>query len=982
MKLHPAFIALLLSAALLAAQEPGTAPAWWFENVPAGDASIQSSLVFRTIPGVQYTVETSHDLTTWTELDAIYGMGHEFVTPMRQFTAPPPLPPGTPPPTPWPPHRIVSLRMTRSSATAGGTVVSWISLDDQTARMMLLPDSLHTGWAWLPYFSERYGAYYFFVGHPLAAIPPPLENPELGPLDAAMIATLQANLADMNQRVADSIARSRNSPPPAPPDPLSKKFWRIKADWGLDSDADGSPDWLEFATAAANPAGVAGLRADAFDADTDHNAVLDGSQLDSDNDSTCDAQDIKPTEKAIAFIRVPLPRYGYFPITITNTNAAPPAWPSMPFQINDKGTVLYATGVWRGGAWLPLTSTTAGLRGCQAKAINDSDIILGGGTMQTNPNVDIWEAVLACWPAPNVAPIALTATLGGNPVRVVPSYHFASPLLHPGPVLAHDGRFIMPSYEWVDGVWVSVPPSVWTLPHGGVPLARQPGAGKMQYIEGGVAWGNYPDPEDLEKPLLHAQVGTTMVTPLPLWAKNVVQTLSGAIFALSTNANVPGRVFADDTWLDTAYAQAVDLSADGTAIGRSHDGFTAPIMQNGNWHDITETTPGLPAGLRTSTLQLIDTTASGWVLAEQIPQAAVDRNAVMLPLKLEGRWTDADNGILTAAVGVDDFSIGSTAPGFAVGERLWIMAPLGGGPASAVLRAPLNANTPLTLSSDFLNLGGPDGSKTVTAAENPFTLAAKTTATTGQEFLLELKLREAVSQSTPIGVKVMKSRTIKVNVFEVTKKDPGGNDTLDNPPSAVPTNQALTDWLNRIFVPQLNATVEITTFPTRLRLNWDTATANGTLDVSGGDIHSAEQAAILTAIPVGTPVPNVTVFLLGGDNMIKAGTHNAFGLANRDKRTCWVIAENLSGRQTADVAQAIAHEIGHVIVGYGHPDENTGPARLPGTNHKQRLMRSGDTAGGTIRTGHPPGYLLVKQEWDEAEAWMASKVDTPQQPPQ
>ena len=199
----------------------------------------------------------------------------------------------------------------------------------------------------------------------------------------------------------------------------------------------------------------------------------------------------------------------------------------------------------------------------------------------------------------------------------------------------------------------------------------------------------------------------------------------------------------------------------------------------------------------------------------------------------------------------------------------------------------------------------------------------------------------------------------------------GGNDNLDNPPSAVPSKQALTAWLNRIFRPQLNATIEITTFPNRLRLNWDIGAVipNGALDVNVLDEHSPEQIAIVNAIPTGTPVPNITVFLLGGDKMIKAGTHNAFGLANRDKRTAWVMAESLSGRQTADVAHAIAHEIGHVLVGYGHPDENDGRSPLPGTDHKQRLMRSGDAAGGSIRTGHPPGYLLVKPEWDEAEVW-------------
>jgi hypothetical protein len=54
------------------------------------------------------------------------------------------------------------------------------------------------------------------------------------------------------------------------------------------------------------------------------------------------------------------------------------------------------------------------------------------------------------------------------------------------------------------------------------------------------------------------------------------------------NGSAPGQVFAEGAWQKTAYAQAVDLCADGTAIGHSHDGFTAPIMLNGNWHDIRE----------------------------------------------------------------------------------------------------------------------------------------------------------------------------------------------------------------------------------------------------------------------------------------------------------------------------------------------------------------------------------------------------------
>lgn len=70
-------------------------PQGWFEEVPASDASIQKSYVFHTMPGVVYTVETSHDLSTWVALDEVYGLGNEHVVSMYEFTPPPPPPPGS-----------------------------------------------------------------------------------------------------------------------------------------------------------------------------------------------------------------------------------------------------------------------------------------------------------------------------------------------------------------------------------------------------------------------------------------------------------------------------------------------------------------------------------------------------------------------------------------------------------------------------------------------------------------------------------------------------------------------------------------------------------------------------------------------------------------------------------------------------------------------------------------------------------------------
>lgn len=67
------------------------------------------------------------------------------------------------------------------------------------------------------------------------------------------------------------------------------------------------------------------------------------------------------------------------------------------------------------------------------------------------------------------------------------------------------------------------------------------------------------------------------------------------------------------------------------------------------------------------------------------------------------------------------------------------------------------------------------------------------------------------------------------------------------------------------------------------------------------------------------------------------------------------------------VTNTITHEIGHIICGLGHPDQDSGPAPLPGTNHRERLMVSG--LPGKIISG----TRLVKGEWDEAEAWFKNR---------
>lgn len=61
------------------------------------------------------------------------------------------------------------------------------------------------------------------------------------------------------------------------------------------------------------------------------------------------------------------------------------------------------------------------------------------------------------------------------------------------------------------------------------------------------------------------------------------------------------------------------------------------------------------------------------------------------------------------------------------------------------------------------------------------------------------------------------------------------------------------------------------------------------------------------------------------------------------------------------------HELGHRMIGEGHPDQGGGFAPLVGTDRRWRLMASGDHR-------IPGARRLVKKEWDKAEVWLNDNV--------
>jgi len=977
---------LLVYSSSLAPHCPKSCFPNWFENVSAEDNSVQRCLVFRTVPGVQYTIESSDSLGVWTEQYSIYGLGHEFVVPMVQVSSPPAPPPGDSPPSgPVDVTALVSLRMEPSSGEAGGTVVSWPSMDDGSAVIVRIPEILDPGWYNVPLFAERYGAYYFFISHPPWAVPPPMENPELGIRDAAMLATLQENFTLMNQSVADSVARSRNSPPPAPSDPNSRRFWRIKADWGLDSDNDGSPDWLEFASAAANPAGPGGLRADAFDADTNRDGVADGSQLDSDGDGLADKFDPAPQDPAIATsAAAPRWRYAVFPIpAAADSNGQEFA----PHMINSQGKVLFPLSVWHRGAFKDLKMERDGeIRAIFALGMNDSGQILGVGMAQrfeqssggsgqiaTPPMVNAW------WDGEDAEPVIVEANgkFARPAVPSIPIDNFARPPYPFDSLLADDTRFLADHVETkiVGGNTILVDVrAVWRKTAGGFSFTDDERFSEDDYdmvFAGGTdyVWGwneagsrlltsgakrdfSYPV---LRIPPMPAQPGHAAI-PVAFGADRVPDGLSPASQTGSTwqpQKNLTG---------------GRDVSANGVRLVGNFR-----MAQDIRESEFRWWAAEVPAELETP--RFMNASDNGWVLAKD---SLSSKSLAAMPVLFED---DAE------ATGADSFSLGGTALPLQQGAQMksWVMVPLGGDASIFKLRSLASGANVLTLNAGDLLFSNGTGTTEVNEPFAELSLRAAPPAdpntppsvTSGATVNLGLKLGAAECASHPLAGYVMKARTVKVNVYKVVKQTPG---KPDNPPDLMDTpvgepNFAtqLATYLTAIFKPQINASFQVNVVAAPLTLNWDT-NGDESLNLNADpDKQSGEQSLIINAAKlVSAPISNIDVFILGTTMPIGG---DAWGATTVPERTCWLVGDAvISTRTQAKLNADIAHEIGHVMVGPGHPDQRGGNAPLPGTDHARRLMCSGG------KQGSNPGHLLVKAEWEVAEAWMLIEEESNRMP--
>jgi hypothetical protein len=219
----------------------------------------------------------------------------------------------------------------------------------------------------------------------------------------------------------------------------------------------------------------------------------------------------------------------------------------------------------------------------------------------------------------------------------------------------------------------------------------------------------------------------------------------------------------------------------------------------------------------------------------------------------------------------------------------------------------------------------------------------------------------------------------------------------------VPDLGEIQNYLNSVFSLQINADISITPGPNDVPLGWDMGEAstfelsgpgsaglhegNGTFDFTDSDALEQEDQYINLTLHDENADINVYVLtrhLCGWVDL--GGVVTPFsGAAGMTRRTPNVIL--IDGKQN-EIITTIAHEIGHCMIDYGHPDPSTDPltialAKLPGTKPPKRGPAPHDGIGTAewkkrlmySATLPVSGKTMMKSEWDAAETWLHKNVD-------
>jgi hypothetical protein len=441
----------------------------------------------------------------------------------------------------------------------------------------------------------------------------------------------------------------------------------------------------------------------------------------------------------------------------------------------------------------------------------------------------------------------------------------------------------------------------------------------MRYRKGpGLEWGND-----------RLQAGNTLHT-LPITPRNVIVQPGGSILAMPPLGQVAkSQIFIYGAWNPSGVY--------GPAIGRTGYYSRAPILINGKWRGIQEYAPQVSELWTNSSVNLLDTTPGGWVLVQEgvwpLLGISFPKYAVLLPIRAAGVDPALSIPPLVPPAnppeyffgGVDHTSM-TAYGGNAKVPEIWIMAPNGGASNSVRFQSPLNPTCKLTLvSDDDVEFSPGELNKEVVVVQ----VSDKKTDTAA--FPAKLKLGGTVeSLSVPLQIKAMKKRTVTVAVHKVFGIDGSGNQTV---PTHFPAMSDLENYLNEVFGRQSNTFFQclppIDEKGTQgAGIDFDFANGQSDQWIGYGITDPEVQALTVNPKSVGnSATANIDIWVFGGGVRIADANHSYVGYQiGAEFEGKIIIDGDLSGLQgtpselSAQLLDTFAHEIGHVMVGLGHPD--------------------------------------------------------------
>lgn len=327
----------------------------------------------------------------------------------------------------------------------------------------------------------------------------------------------------------------------------------------------------------------------------------------------------------------------------------------------------------------------------------------------------------------------------------------------------------------------------------------------------------------------------------------------------------------------------------------------------------------------------------------------------LLPVEMKENGANlAYNNI--AETGVDAVSKTAVAGDIGFQEDFWIMAPLGGAEFNnkTLFRIGMGASD----TGELTCVNGTPNPAHLDLDNNEETIVWRGTGTGVDS---EEPVKTSINGSgekfpLPVKVKAMKYREIVLAVYLVNEEK---NDGSIVPPDnlMLPNEQQLKQHLDRLFGYQINTwfTIQLVT----KNDNDDSVNYSGMLENGGENEHSENQNAIVGDFGGLKANADMHLFLLGSSDVL---AQNKKGFATPGIATAWVfVAEECANYNNVDEVLVVGgHEIGHLFLGPGHPNDPDFPgvAPLNGTVKTHRLMHSSPDEN---------SRLLVKKEWDKAE---------------